>query len=51
MDTQKATEEELKELDIDEDVFNLSNIEEEQQNDTSDEFDESSLFDDFDDEE
>ena len=42
-------EEELKELDIDEDVFNLSSLEEEQEV-AEDEFDESSLFDDFDDE-
>ena len=49
-ESQKTPEDELKELDIDEDVFNLSNMEEEQ-NATEEEFDESSLFDDFDDEE
>ena len=45
-----AVEEELKEIDIDEDVFNLSNIEEEQAI-SEEEFDEASLFDVFDDEE
>ncbi len=45
---QNNVEEELKELDIDEDVFNLTNLEEQVQ---EEEFDESSLFDDFDDEE
>ncbi len=53
MSVQKNVEEELKELDIDEDVFNLSSLEEGEQNaeESQDEFDESSLFDDFDDEE
>ena len=55
MSVQKNVEEELKELDIDEDVFNLTNLEEGEQNvdeaEAEDEFDENSLFDDFDDEE
>ncbi len=52
MNIQKNISEELKELDIDEDVFNLSSLEENAQEETvEDEFDESNLFDDFDDEE
>ena len=48
---QKNVEEELKEIDIDEDVFNLSNIEENQAVTEEDVFDEDSLFDDFGDDE
>ncbi|MGN1208360.1 MAG: DNA-directed RNA polymerase subunit beta, partial [Christensenellales bacterium] len=55
MSVQKNVEDELKELDIDEDVFNLTNLEEGEQNVdetvSEEEFDEASLFDDFDDEE
>lgn len=49
VNVQSNVEEELKELDIDEDVFNLSSLEENQEQ-TTDEIDESSLFDDFDEE-
>ena len=49
VNVQNNVEEELKELDIDEDVFNLSSLEE-NQSETVEEIDESSLFDDFDEE-